>query len=792
MADTLQPLAMIPAKTKIGKLAHPLILATLPLSFLMGRSDAEGLALPLCAAFLSGLGLIPVNRLLLFFTMGFGMLTAGEAKSLLPLAGVFLGFTAYQRLFPSREHNLVHPLAAAAGVLVVEILGTLIRGGYTYDYLSALLHAFMALAMSYAFKGAFLALSALGSGEGRLRQMSQDQAVSFSFLLFFALSGLSGVVFSGIPAGTILTVFFILLFAYRYGPGVGSSSGVTAGIVMIMTTTAHPVISALYAFCGLLCGIFRKMGRPGAILGFLLGNAVITFYLNTSAVSIHYFRDIASAALLFILVPRRILESLPGYLSREREEAENNDPASRLFQQRIAGRMRDFSQVFRQLAGVFKTMEGDMAEVNLREETARLIDLTVARVCRDCSLKAHCWERNFFQTYQEVMSLLGRIDHQGRVSPDDYPVDLGKRCGYLSRIVEELFRSMEMHRLERAWEERLRHCRKNAAHQMDGIAEALSVFSGELGQNAGTWARNETGEEIRTVLESKGMSVSDVVLWYNITGRREVIITHSGCGGRRQCIRIAEKTVSALLGCAVAKADEGCRCDPKSGSCALHLVQKLPFKVLTGVAQRTKTGGTVCGDSCIFMTGDDGVYTAAVSDGMGSGGKAAILSNTAVNLLEGYLSSGFDREQAIRLINSTLSSCADHESFATLDVVSIDTQNGRARFAKAGAAPGFIKRRDGVECIRSFQLPAGILEDVDLEIMERQLQDGEIVLLMTDGVYEAFKGDAGDIAALLEALPLSNPQELADMLVSRASLTSPDGAVPDDMLVLAAKMWKQA
>ena len=76
------------------------------------------------------------------------------------------------------------------------------------------------------------------------------------------------------------------------------------------------------------------------------------------------------------------------------------------------------------------------------------------------------------------------------------------------------------------------------------------------------------------------------------------------------------------------------------------------------------------------------------------------------------------------------------ETYATLDITIIDLKNGNAEFVKNGACPTFIKKGKQVEIIKSVSLPAGILEDIDLVVYDKELHSGEYVIMCSDGILE--------------------------------------------------------
>lgn len=90
---------------------------------------------------------------------------------------------------------------------------------------------------------------------------------------------------------------------------------------------------------------------------------------------------------------------------------------------------------------------------------------------------------------------------------------------------------------------------------------------------------------------------------------------------------------------------------------------------------------------------------------MGSGTDARKASKTAVSMLGRMLSTGFDKDTSLELINSSMYINSKEDSFATLDVAIFDLHLGNMEFMKNGACPTFIKNKKDVNVIKSVSLP---------------------------------------------------------------------------------------
>ena len=149
-------------------------------------------------------------------------------------------------------------------------------------------------------------------------------------------------------------------------------------------------------------------------------------------------------------------------------------------------------------------------------------------------------------------------------------------------------------------------------------------------------------------------------------------------------------------------------------------------------AKSTKNKSEVSGDTSIQTKLHDGKFMMAISDGMGSGPRAKKSSSTVIKMLKRLLTTGFDKDISIGLINSSVNLNSSQETYATIDISIIDTTTGNIEFIKNGACPTFIKSKNKVEVVKAVSLPAGIVENIDLVVYDKDLKGEEIIVMCSD------------------------------------------------------------
>jgi len=157
------------------------------------------------------------------------------------------------------------------------------------------------------------------------------------------------------------------------------------------------------------------------------------------------------------------------------------------------------------------------------------------------------------------------------------------------------------------------------------------------------------------------------------------------------------------------------------------------FNLELGLAQKAGWNQQVCGDYYSLLELGLREQVIILSDGMGSGPRAAAESKATIVLLERLLEAGFKKEVVLRSVNSLLQLRTGDEIFATVDMALIDLVEGEVELIKIGAAPSIVKRGKEVFSIGGPSLPLGILSQVEVESYLEMLQPNDLLVMVTDG-----------------------------------------------------------
>ena len=221
-----------------------------------------------------------------------------------------------------------------------------------------------------------------------------------------------------------------------------------------------------------------------------------------------------------------------------------------------------------------------------------------------------------------------------------------------------------------------------------------------------------------------------------------------------------------------------------------YFIEEPNFYLLTGTAKAVKEMEKVSGDNYSFYEGDDGKLAVILSDGMGSGEKACRDSARVIEMTERFLEAGFRKEAAIQMINGALAASGHEENLSTLDICDMNLYTGECEFIKVGAACTYIKRGRLVDRLSAQNFPLGVFGQLEPEVIYRTLQNGDYVIMLSDGVLDALSQGIGEevLPEIIGKMDYSNPNEIANQILTYC-LAQSKGQVRDDMTVLVTGVW---
>lgn len=749
------------------------------MGFLMSRAQLLGGLYPFAPAFIAAVGVSYRRQALsLLLPVAVGLYTAMPLSALwvyLCIIGVVSGLFAFYPLDQKKQWVVVPSLVFSC-IAVIKGGSIAIGGGDNYGLFVTVFEGLFAAGLSVVFLVAFSAWKRLYIN----RRFSTDELICCFVVLLGMVAGFGNWAVAGVELKQIASRVVILIAAALGGPGHGAGIGAMMGIVPSLSELVSPTIIGIYAFAGFLAGAFNSFGRTGVLMGFVLGNLLLSLYILPGAEMSGAMWASAVAGVIFFALPRGWIREMKKVTSQTNLRSAKEEKNERLLRLSVR-RLRNASNIFNELS--HNLLELSEKEKPEQDSIHTVLNHLSRQMCSKCSVQEICWRIDYSKTYRGVMDLFQAAEKNGAAEYKDVPENFRKRCPHVKELLASVNCLYEMYCRSSFWQAQKKSSQCLVAHQLAGTAQVLEQVAKEIG---GFSAEREVLErELANALIARGLPVDGAGVNFIDCKSLSVWVNFPQCPGEAACRSLLEQEVSLLLGKKYEIHEHSCTSKCGEG-CSFFLLEAGAHKMEIGKAQLAKAN--LCGDQGGAMLLESGKQLVMLSDGMGVGAKAAAQSNAALDTLSKFLEIGFSKDTAIDSVNASLALQGNEESLVTLDLCIVDLYTGAVEFVKTGAAPSFIKRGNEVKVVQGASLPVGILTAVEKESIQEQISEGDMIIMASDGLIDADK--EGAYHWILEELATAeeeDPQQLAQHLL-KAAMERCGGSVQDDITILVAEM----
>lgn len=586
-----------------------------------------------------------------------------------------------------------------------------------------------------------------------------ESRLSVGYLLLMLLCGGARMMLPYVNLGVTAAGLMTMAAAVYLGVCPGCVMGLMAGVTLALQGLPLSVTVAL-ALGGFLAGMGQMTGRrliPCAL--FALGTGGMLVYTGSSAWGC--LGAAVAAALIMGVLPREADELFRQQTRRFHPQPDVPGDAYAAYALRR-----------------WEKTVGDMARavpspVGLGEK--RTAQWWEEHLCASCPERASCGCMNTDLGQSRAEYVWKAHEASDEVWAQRLDALRGLGCARLYQLMD----SMNLLRAENADEQRVI---RRACQQRDMLVTHLTALSGSARHLAAlsggeSWWDEQYARKLRHALAEEEVPAR-LSFVRQTDGHLQVAYELHGAGS-------ADEQAAQLCGVTS-------RCLGKPMTIAererahVRLTEMPLMMVEAGAASACIAGGEVCGDTFFLGQLQDGRFVAALSDGMGHGDKAALESRQAVELLRMCLDAGYDRAQTLTAVNGMMLLAGQGERFTTVDLFLLDLWTGKASLDKLGAAGSYLMQEDGLSLLAGDALPLGILENVESGENLLHLRQGDTLILLSDGVEDAYENRQALEDVIRDALTLSTAQESANAILHGAQ--SGDAAPADDQTVLVLRL----
>lgn len=618
-----------------------------------------------------------------------------------------------------------------------------------------------------AFGGAYFFTVGFNSAE-RIKNnqhITNRELTSTIIALLILILSANKLTFFGVSFSGIACNFIIISASYLFHESGGAVMGTGTTLGFLMTGNSS-LTTFCYCISGLFSGLFSYSGRVLCAFSYIFSYGATFLLFDGTKDEIARLIETAIGSVLFVAVPQKFFLQIKMRLSVSTLTGDGlavrNMMVSRL--KMVKNAVGDMSGTVTKVSEILKEKAApDTTGVYLRVRD---------NVCNGCGSFDKCWRSGMSDTIGEFDYVIEEIRKSGSITPSFTPSSLQNRCIRIMSLCDSFNKNYSSYSARLGAEGRINEMRKITADQFDTVCEMLDDLLIDF-ENGITPLASKSNA-LKNSLDDIGVPAfvncyedDDLNMIINLTVNINCKVPDSEI---KECIeKVTEKDFSepSII---------------KNENEKILMFWEMPsYSAECVFCQLPTQEGDICGDCLDSFYDGKGNFITVLSDGMGTGHRAAIDGAMASSLFARLIVSGFSFPCALRLVNSAMLVKSREESLATLDILKINLYNGQSVIYKAGATVSLLYRKGKVSEIKKSAMPIGILRQAEFATVRGGLKDGDVIIMMSDGATD---NSLDEIKAFITENGFSYdlPQKLCVLAKSRNIGRS------DDITVAAVKI----
>jgi len=644
-----------------------------------------------------------------------------------------------------------------------------LNGSVSYTAALYVAESFLGAGSAYFFRRTGnLLLGLTGDGQARpgvrpaIFDTGDVAAVTISAGVF--LLAFSDVSVMGVSVGRILMVLLILACARAGGIAGGAVAGVAAGAIQGLATAGLTYLSGAYGLGGLMAGVFAPMGAVAAAVAFIISHGVASLQVGAGNTQIFTGSiEVAVATVAYMLLPK---SQRVGELFGIRGDSLSGGA----LRGNIVMRLRYAAQALENVSNSVDEISKKLSVV-CAPNLQGVYNKSTETICAGCGMSGVCWRKYQEDTLENFAQLYKPLKEKEKLETSDFTKEFSGRCCRVGEMRDEINKNYARYLMKEAAELR-------AAQVREVVEEHFRTTAGILEEMAGEFSMyqrfdEEAAQRVSVILRENGVIPLEVCCRVDKFGRMTVEAEISRERQKRMNRASFTREVSEACGRVFAPP-----CVSSTGdTCRIQMCQRPQLQIGRGFSQYCAGGGAFCGDSTNVFYDGCGRLIAVLSDGMGTGGRAAVDGAMTSAMAESLLKAGIGFDSMLQTVNSALIAKSGDESLATMDITCIDLFSGKTEFLKAGAACTVLRRGKRSELIEASSVPVGIMPGVEFACAQREVSAGDVVVMVSDGVVAA--GCEWLVDLVMAWDEEENPNLLAQHITEEAKKRRSDGHEDD-------------
>ena len=425
--------------------------------------------------------------------------------------------------------------------ILVQVVKILFGPILIYDILSAILFTIITSIFYKIFKSS---ISVIKESKTK-KAFSIEEVIGTSLVIAIAISAFEELAIFGYSIRNILCVLVVLVLGWQNGILIGATSGVTIGVVIAIIQNGDPVQIAAFAISGMIAGLLNKIGKIGVIIGFLLGNIILSYATNGNTHSIIMVQEILIASIGLLAMPKNIKINIEDFVSDVKYLPKI--PDNRLEQKEdMVYKLNNVSDAISEMANTYKEVAATVLEENeieysknkeifVTELENNINDLKDNVLYDDLVDDESPIVDDIFKELTEKSeitrkSLLNIFEaHNNYILGFDDSEISNKIMSEIDKMVKAINASYRISKINFIWKRKIVENKEAMGNQLDGISKTISNLAEDINMQTNTSKEIDEKEELIKILEQKKIGVKELNITKEENGKIEIGIYISPC-----------------------------------------------------------------------------------------------------------------------------------------------------------------------------------------------------------------------------------------------------------------------
>ena len=274
---------------------------------------------------------------------------------------------------------------------------------------------------------------------------------------------------------------------------------------------------------GMIAGLLNKLGKIGVIVGFILGNAILTYVANGDTNSIIRFQEILIAAIGLLAVPKKIKINVEDLFEKDKylpvtednKLQENEDTIYKL--NNVTEVIKEVAQGYKEVAATVVEKENinnicyEQFENELYKNMEDFEDNILYDYLNDENIIKRIYEEIDKKEYINKTDLINILEEFNNyiITPEDETTK-SKVNEDIEKILRAISLAYRVSKINSVYDKKIRQSKENMGNQLEGISKAISSIVDNLSQDIKDEEHKNQEEKIAELLNKKDIDVNNI------------------------------------------------------------------------------------------------------------------------------------------------------------------------------------------------------------------------------------------------------------------------------------------